>query len=109
MVESTIVMMIMLVDVMMIMIHDRHDHLHNYDDHTCCQVPSHVSDACPGARVVASLYTWQLFTLGQSAMHVMMMMMMVVMIMMVILMMVHVLLPPSIRGNFSHSGNLQCM
>ena len=46
--------------------HNDHDGRDNHD-HTCCQVPSHVSDACPGARVVASLDPGQLFTLRQSA------------------------------------------
>ena len=40
---------------------------HNHDHHhTCCQVPSHVSDAGPGARVVAALKSGQLFAFWQS-------------------------------------------
>ena len=37
----------------------------NHDHHTCCQVPSHVSDAGPGARVVAALKSGQLFAFRQ--------------------------------------------
>ena len=42
------------------------NHSNHHDHHTCCQVPSHVSDAGPGARVVAALKSGQLFAFRQS-------------------------------------------